>query len=356
MQRFDVGILGTQTMNAVLIFLMKHWQRLGFETPCRFSSVIATPRFRASSHVIFFILADGRADPILVVKVPRLPGDTARLDREAANLRLVQSARAGGFDSIPRVVAYEDYWDSRLLIETALLGQPMSPAVVRRQPQACIETVLTWLIDLHQATPKARQEVKDWLKCLTEWPLDHFESVFPLCPDEKRLIGRTRELIAPLHDSDVFPVFEHGDLSSPNILLQEKGSLGVVDWELAEPQGLPVVDLFFFLTYVAFAQRRSRSQKAYQAAFHKAFFGPTAWARPYIIRYAERLQLPLEGLRPLFILCWSRYVPNIVMRLNGLNDSEKGLEDRTVIWLRANRYYTLWRHTIEHVKELNLID
>ncbi len=99
-------------MNIALAFLMQNWERLSLErfgVPSRLSYVMATPRFRSSSHVIFLILADGLPDPILVVKVPRLPGDTDGLDREAANLRMVQAVLPGGFDSIPHLVTYEPF-------------------------------------------------------------------------------------------------------------------------------------------------------------------------------------------------------------------------------------------------------
>jgi aminoglycoside phosphotransferase (APT) family kinase protein len=230
----------------------------------------------------------------------------------------------------------------------------MSPAVVRRQPKACVEAVLTWLIDLHHATATSSVSAQGWYKHLIERPLDRFERVFPLCAEEKCLLERTRVLIAPLHDMDVPLVFEHGDLSAPNLLLHGKDRLGVVDWELAEPQGLPAVDLFFFLTYIAFARRRFRTQRHYRAAFHNAFFGPTAWARPYVRRYAEHMHLSPLVLKPLFILCWSRYVANIVLRLNDLHGPKAELSNTTAAWLRTNRYYTLWRHTVDHAAALNV--
>jgi aminoglycoside phosphotransferase len=340
-------------------FLVEHWQRLpleGIGLPRRLCSVLLTPRFHASSHIIFFILAEGSVDPILVVKVPRLPGDNECLDREATNLRTVQAARAGGFDSIPRIIAYEDYKDHRLLIETALAGQTMSPARVRRQSQACIEAVLTWLIDLHVSTANRSVPPSRWFERVATHPLDYFENVFLLHPEEKTLLDRTRELTGPLCGSEVPQVFEHGDLSAPNILLSAQGGLGIVDWELAKAHGLPAVDLFFFLTYIAFSRRRARKFKKYIAAFHEAFFGPTAWARPYIMRYAEALQLSPETLGPLFVLCWSRYVATLGTRLHGSNGTEEGLAHGTAVWLRSNRYFALWDHTVRHVHALNIVE
>jgi hypothetical protein len=135
----------------------------------------------------------------------------------------------------------------------------------------------------------------------------------------------------------------------------KEGGIGVLDWELAEPGGLPAVDLFFFLALVRFARRRARSQSEYVAAFHETFFGPSPWARPYIIRYVKTMQLSPDMLTPLFVLCWSRYVASLVTRLHDVQVLGKLVENETVEWLRSNRYYALWRHTIKHIKELSLV-
>ncbi len=127
-------------MSAVVSFLANNWQRLGlqrFGSPANLSTVIVTPRFRASGHLLFFVLSNGKAAPFLVVKIPRIAGDNSRLDREVANLRIIQSSRTAGFASIPNVLAYEDYKDNRVLVQTALVNQPMKPTVVRRDSDGC---------------------------------------------------------------------------------------------------------------------------------------------------------------------------------------------------------------------------
>ena len=45
--------------------------------PRRYSYVIMTARFQASSHVAFLALPERQPDPVLVAKVPRLPGVSA---------------------------------------------------------------------------------------------------------------------------------------------------------------------------------------------------------------------------------------------------------------------------------------
>jgi aminoglycoside phosphotransferase len=343
-------------MNLILSFLGKNWQRLNlkrFGDSSRLSCVMMTPRFRASSHVIGFVLVEDRIEPILVVKLPRLPGDNERLDREVANLHVANHARVEEDKSIPRVVAYEDYHEHRLLIETAVPGRPMSPVIVRRQPDQCIEAALTWLLDLQQATGSSTpRDDRDWFERLVEQPLQQFNALLPQSAEGAGLVHQTLSLMRPLRDHDMPLIMEHGDFSSPNILQDENGRVGVVDWELAEPKGLPAADLFFFLTYVAFARQNARKNADYLKAFQQAFIGPQPWAWPYVTRYRERLNLAPEMLAPLFVVTWGRYVAGLVMRLQESNESGSLIGNETAKWLRSNRYYVLWRYAIEHANEV----
>jgi len=347
-------------MNTAESFLVSNWKRLmldGPKPPAQLSSILATPRFRASRHIVFLILAGGYADPKWVAKIPRLAAETASLDREVANLRALWALRFGGFENVPRVLAYESYLGNRLLLESAVSGYAMRPAVVRQRPRECCEAVISWLIDLYEASFRGHHDRKGSVQRLVGAPLDHFECVFPLSAEEKHLIAETRELVHSLQGLDFPLVFEHGDFSSPNILMRSRGDIGVVDWELAEPHGLPAVDLFFFLTYLAFARHQAETPEDCVSAFHNAFFGPQAWAREYIARYRERIRLPAAALKPLFIACWSRYVATLVARLNDLGAGPRAEPDQdTAAWLRNNRYFHLWRHAVAHADDLRLVD
>ena len=344
-------------MNVVLSFLHENRQRLDLErysASGRLSSIVLTPRFRASRHVLFLVLAGDRPDPVLVAKVPRLGGASRSLEREVANLRAVQGSRMGGFDSIPRVIAFEEYCGRPILVETALVGKPMDPETVRRDLKGCCAVVLAWLAELQRPLEGVVVEDADWFERLVERPLAPLAEVFPAPPEEARLLERTGELVASLREADVPLVFEHGDLSHPNVRLLKNGRAGVVDWELADPHGLPACDLFFFLTYAAFSLRRASASGGYVPAFHEAFFGAAAWARPYVLSYAEQTHLPMDVLTPLFVLCWARYVAGLVLRLGDEGDSRWGRPGpETAAWLRANRYFALWKHSLDHIAELD---
>ena len=339
-------------MNSVLTFLDHHRERLGLDhygVPARLSSLVLTPRFRASRHVVFLIMPEGQPDPVLVAKVPRLAGTSASLSQEAGVLGVVQAQRSGGFDSVPRVIAFEEYHGYPILVETAIVGRAMDPATVRRDRAGCCAAVIEWLADVQQT---ANSTEPDWFERLAQ-PLRQFAGTFPLSADEEQTLEQTWALLAPLREAPPPLVLEHGDLSHPNLILRPAGGLGVVDWELAVPNGLPACDLFFFLTYVAFALHNARAKGDYLSPFHAAFFGEKAWARPYVETYAERMHLPPHLIAPLFLFCWARYMSQLLVRLDA-GDTPGPVESGTAEWLRSNRYYALWRHTVRHIDELHL--
>ncbi|HEX6383131.1 MAG TPA: aminoglycoside phosphotransferase family protein [Anaerolineae bacterium] len=345
----------------VLSFLHQNRQRLGlahYGVPERLTAVMITPRFRASSHIVFLVLPQDRPEPVLVAKVPRLAGTSASVTREAGNLRMIEASRPGGFDSIPRLVAFETYAGHQLLLETALVGRPMDPGAVRHDVDGRCQAVIRWLVELQQATQLPAESGNGWLVQLLERPLRYFERVFPLTAKEEKWLAETWQWIEPLRQAQVPLVCEHGDLSHPNIFLLGNGQVGVVDWELAELQGLPAYDLFFFLTYVAFARSRAHQSGSYLPAFHDAFFGPAAWTKPYIADYARQMGLSSLTLTSLFVLSWARYMANLLLRLNGGEAAAEPepLAAETADWLRGNRYYILWQHTLMHLDELNWHD
>lgn len=347
-------------MNLVLEYLAENRQRLEldrYHVPTRLSCVLVTPRFRASRHVVFLVLPEGQSEPVLVAKVSRLAGLNTGVEREAANLQAAQASRPLGFDSIPRLVAYESYRGQLLLVETALTGALMDPGRVRADLPGRCQAALEWLEEFHLATQFPSEQDPGWFGRLVEGPMADFEAVFPLSTEDRWLLEQTAQLARPLRDLPMPLVFEHGDFSHPNLFLTPGGQLRVVDWEIARPRGLPALDLFFFLTYAAFASLKAAVQVDYLAAFDAAFFGPGAWAAHYIQSYARQLHLPLPALPALFVLCWMRYSTSLIDRLQGSEQdgSAQAIVDaETASWLRSNRFYALWRHTLTHLDELAL--
>ena len=142
-------------------------------------------------------------------------------------------------------------------------------------------------------------------------------------------------------------VFEHGDLGHPNLILLPSGRVGVLDWELAE-EGVLLHDLSFFLAFATFALRRPEERRSCRGV-RRPFFQRGGWARPRVPHTLDRLELDEALLTPLFAACWARYTARLAVRIAG---DGAGLTEESAAWVRANRYYGLWNHTLENVRDL----
>ena len=342
-------------MNLILTYLADNWERLNLESygqPDQLTSMFITPRFQASGHIIVVIFSTKSDAPLFVAKVPRIPHEIDRLDKEANCLSRVQALRIDGFDSIPRLISYEDLGGNRILVETALSGQPMKPTIVRRNPTLCTESVISWLWDLQITCRYKVENDPDWFQRLMLQPMEILRAAFSASPEDLNVLDMHLSLIQSVRNTHFPLVFEHGDLSSPNILIGQDSKIKVVDWELAEPNGLPVIDLIFFLTYIAFAKLSASDNKTYLKAFDNAFFGNNAWASKYIRRFAQELGLSRNLLKILFLHCWCRYVSGLVWRLNESSTEATKQQDNTIKWLRSNRYYLLWKYALTNSENL----
>jgi aminoglycoside phosphotransferase len=339
--------------NALQALLARSREELNLDrygVDARSAAVLITPRFAASRHVVFILLPRRSPRPALVAKVSRLAGDKRGVDREATVLRALARRGVGAGGSVPGVVAREEIAGHAVLLETALVGRPIDPALVRRRPARTIESVFGWLLALagEPAPDGSRQ-----LERLVRQPLRTFATLFERDEPERRLAARALDLLERL-DGSLPSVVEHGDVSDPNLLLLRDGRLGVLDWEIAELHGLPLHDLSFFLNYVAAAKARARTVAERVTAFHRAFFGQGAWARPYLASYGRRLRLSAPSVMPLFVACWTRYVVGVLERTGTASLDDGPITDDQKRFVRTHAYYALWRHAVDYAEELSI--
>jgi aminoglycoside phosphotransferase (APT) family kinase protein len=309
------------------------------ETSC----VILTPRFRTSRHIVALLVPNGSFEPSLVVKIPRLPGDGEGIAREARVLTALQERSPDAGRSVPRAVAYTD-GERPVLVETALVGPVLTRRVFRASPSRCIDEVVRWLISL----PRDAGGDLSFERLIGE-PLSLFAASFPEAASERDLVARTLETIEPLRNARIPHVFEHGDLSHPNLIRLPNDRVGVVDWELADEHGLPLHDLTFFLAFATLALRPARAADGYAKIFSEAFFGRSAWARARMLAYAEGFELERTLLTPLFVACWARYTSRLGVRIGA---DSTGMGGENAAWIRQNRYYQLWSHALDNLDDL----
>lgn len=335
----DVGVVASRSPGAARgleAWLEASRHRFGLDPAAGpLSCLYLTPRFRASASVIVLVTAGRDAAPRLVVKLPRHRDRDAGLAREAAGLGAAAERGLDRDGSAPRLVTHEQPaalggWP--VLVETALRGPALRPAVVRRRPEAAITAVDSWLQGL--AGGAERRPGEERVARLLTGPL---EPLAAIGAPERALVDRTLAVCRPLEAAVLPEVLEHGDLSHPNLITLGGGRVGAVDWELAESRGLPLQDLAFFLAYVAGATRRARTPDDHEAAVREVEAETTRRLR----HHATAVGVPEALVAPLVAASWARQAAAAWRRTGGQDP----------LWLRSSRVARLWRRSVEVAEE-----
>ncbi len=323
-----------------------HYEELGlarYGIGRQWATVLLTPRFVTSRHVVALIFASGAREPSLVVKVPRQPGDNDSVRHEAQVMDQLRSLGAGPEIGVPEVVAVLDAGPHAVLIETAVTGAPLNPKRVGADVPAAV-TAGTAFVAALPCTRTAPAN-GDWYQRTISRPLSDLVSLLPTEPDVSALVERTHEMLEPLRSVDLPAVVEHGDMSHPNLFLQPNGQLQVVDWERSRTDGVPGHDLVFYLQYLSESSERAFSRLAQLAAFDKAF-GATGWALAPL-----RGHLQLRGVNPdllplLVIAVWARSAATLAYRLESERGPGHGRNQmRAAVF--GDRDFWLWRHVVD---------
>jgi hypothetical protein len=349
-------------VNLVAELLTSRRDQLGLDhlgLPGGVCCVFVTPRFRTSRHVIVLV-APSRGDGIrLVAKLPRRAEDDAGLRREYTNLRRLRDLWPEGEGSYPGAVLLDEVDGQQVLVETAVQGKAMHHRAVRKHPQRAIATVERWLDGLPVTGSSGDDDA--WFERMITAPLRDFARYAPLGDETRRLVDQTLRIVGPLADARFPFVFEHGDLTHPNLLLGPGDHIGIVDWELSQPQGLPVHDYCLFLAFVGFSLSRAGDLDSQVRAFESAFVGPRPWALPLIARRLARLSVDCRLLVPFVVACWARYVAELLPRLLGTAveaapTADAGpavLSDDAAALVRQDRDLALWRCAVRRVDAMS---
>jgi aminoglycoside phosphotransferase len=288
---------------------------------------LVTPRFRASHHVVM-ILGDR-----LVLKAQRDPTGRS-VAREAMVLEAV-APRLRHAEAAPAVVAVDHVGSHPVLLETALSGAPLTPARVRRAPEAVVRSIAGWLRPLVTAV----RPVDDaWRATVLAEPLHALRGLGGDAADLE-LETRAEAVLERLAGALVAGAIEHGDLGDPNLLITADGSLGVIDWELGRVDGVALLDLAFAISYVAGAASGASSAEEHADAWETVALDSRGWGRRVLLEEAAAAGLRPEVVPPLLVLCWIRQLATLMGRVAG--------DPRSATAIRSHRYWAILRRTVQ---------
>lgn len=293
---------GNSTTDLLELICTK-WSSWGLGPPPNdLSWLLLTGGPRSISKVVGLVFADKEVRPRLAVKWSRVLETVPALAREAATLQAVQSLHPGGMQGIPRVLFCNESAGLITLGETALTGQPLWTLLRRDNYRDIAMKATTWMVQLLGKPEPCPRE--NWWKRLVEPVFEDFCESFGSILDP----GMVRETEVILETLNALPVIcEHRDFSPWNVLIAPTGDLVVLDWESAELQGLPAMDLIYFQTYLAFylsgAMRTHRFRKSYRATLDPSTLTGGV-VRECMELYLNHAGVNNTAVRPLRLLTW----------------------------------------------------
>lgn len=241
----------------------------------------------------------------LVAKFAREEVAEAALDREAEILRQLEDERPS-LSGAPWVRASGERVGRRVIVQDAIAGKLLSPGLSEADFAELAPKMTRWLIAL-AGEPQA-QPASAWSQRLLFDPLDRLERDL----GEQLPAGLADRARRALGDLGQLPLaWEHRDLGPWNVVLEADGSLGSIDWEDAEPLGLPGLDLIYFLAtsslLVEGALDDTGDTERIVAGYHQLLDPQTVRgkiAAACIAEYSQQLGIGEADFARLRLLCW----------------------------------------------------
>ena len=259
-----------------------------------------------NSQKVLYLLFDRQGErPEYVVKMTRDPAFNGRLENEWRALTLLAEQGIGDAETLPRPTFLGRHAGLAVLGETAVVGAPFlqRTEAIAQCPHA--RDAVDWLVDLAGATAGRRVGAADAAVALGMLR-DRFLELYTFDPGLRTFLADQIDNVAA--NPSEFPlVFQHGDPGCWNLVVTQSGRLGFLDWEAAEPNGMPLWDLFYFLRSYGVAVSRAAGTHDPTESFVGHYLEESDLGVILVdaVRLVcERTRLDPGLVEPLFYTCW----------------------------------------------------
>lgn len=244
--------------------------------------------------------------PAKAVKFARVPEAEPGLEREAEVLRRLREERPG-LNGVPRLVGLGSRNGHLAVVQEAIAGASLLDALTPQNFEATAMRVTDVLIDLvgdfDPVIEPAKMPPGGAIMPARD-ALDWFAQSFGPVVDPIHL-DEARALLAGLET--VPAAVEHRDCSPWNVLITPAGEPVLLDWESAEPEGLPGLDLVYFLANCAFVLDKALESRRTRESYARLLDPSTPHgyvAARAISAYRGALGISEEDFRRLRVLTW----------------------------------------------------
>jgi Phosphotransferase enzyme family len=280
---------------------------------------LAAPGEFRSQKVLFFLFgAEDSSVPYYVVKIPRDPALNARLENERRALELIHEAGFPAASTLPRPVFMGYEHGLAVLGETAVDGVPFIEQTAATPDCSLARSAIDWLAELGIATARPAAGGASAVAGRLEALFEQFRGLYRLSSAHDAFLAAQ---IASLAGSGTgLPVvFQHGDPGPWNLLVTASGEPAFLDWEAAEPEGMPLCDLFHFVRSYGVRVSRAAGTSDPMRSFDEQLLADSELGRLLgrtTSRFCAEAGLATELVGPLFYVCWMQRALKEVTRLD----------------------------------------
>jgi SAM-dependent methyltransferase len=251
----STSALQRSLLDGVSALVRDSWVALGLDGPRpeRLAPLAVGHRRPTTGMVTVLLFRPGHRSPSVVAKLPRYGPTGEPLRREAATLERVRGAIAGGAlaravqEAIPRPLGLHEVDGTEVLLQTGMPGRHLVAVTAGRRLHPVklarrLELMLDWCLEL-QAASARRVTVDDaLLACKLEPLAAKGLAAMDDDPGVAALLDRCLEAAAGLRGTTLPLVVCHGDYWAGNVMVAGNRVRGVIDWERAALDELPLWD------------------------------------------------------------------------------------------------------------------
>jgi hypothetical protein len=294
---------------------------------------LAAPGEYPTQKILMVLAPPGDALPAIVVKVGRHPAVNDRIVSAVRAMRLIADRGLSAAGSVP-AVEFDGAVDGvQVVAETAADGPSLTLVTTARADCSWAAAGRDWISELgfRSARPAASAETADGLGQL----LDRLPGRLLAGAERSFLFG----LLGELREREPVPtVLQHGDPGPWNMRADVATSrLSVLDWENAEPRGVPLWDLAYFLRSfgVLVAIRAGVADRLARGLFFVTDPELRRISRAAVVAYAARIGLDPHAIRPLMYHHWVYQALKESTRVPSA-DAQRAIFLRTLRWFVAH--------------------
>lgn len=286
---------------------------------------------------IVLVVFDGDSIvPSYIVKIPRVKEVGLALMNEA-NILKVLAKDYNFITGIPQVLFSSDKSGYFSVGETYIPGTSLGNVINKDNIANFAGKLTTWLVELAKKSTLQRSQKRN--DAYIKSAFEDIEYILTQTND-RELYNKLNEFFSKLEISNM--ICEHRDLAPWNIIVGSNESFYIHDWESSKLEGIPGLDLIYFMTYLCFYVEHSwttdEALKCYKRMFERESYTGELFEECFTV-YATELDLPKESIRNLCILTWVTHLASALKQLsNGIEIHSDVGHDTKSLFLCLLRY------------------